>query len=62
MRGGGLRVAEPGELYVCLSYIWGGSAGDQTPYGSQLSNNPQTIADAMFVALDIGIPQLWVDQ
>jgi hypothetical protein len=57
-----VRVAESGEPYVCLSYVWGGSASAQTPCGSQLTNIPKTIADAMFVALKIGIPQLRVDQ
>jgi hypothetical protein len=51
---------EPGVPYVCLSYVWGVSPG---PKGDSLPKQfPKTIEDAMWVALQLKIPYLWVDR
>ncbi|KAF2786839.1 HET-domain-containing protein, partial [Melanomma pulvis-pyrius CBS 109.77] len=58
-----VRLAEPHEPYICLSYVWGKYSTISTFDGAALpSGLPQTIEDAIFVALELGIPQLWVDQ
>jgi hypothetical protein len=49
-----------GSPYICLSYVWGSSSdpGD----GKFPKQFPKTIEDAMSVALQLGIPYLWVDR
>jgi hypothetical protein len=53
----GLKWGTP---YVCLSYVWGDASdprGDNFP-----KQFPKTIEDAISVALQLGIPYLWVDR
>lgn len=58
-----VRLAGDGEPYICLSYVWGQSASRATTCGTELPEVvPKTIEDAIFVALELGVPQLWVDQ
>jgi len=58
-----VRLARSNELYICLSYVWGkyntSSSFDGTALPSDL---PRTIEDAISVANELDIPQLWVDQ
>lgn len=59
-----VRALLPEESYTCLSYVWGNSRPAKAPINSQLhaSAIPKTISDAIFVAEQLGIPRLWVDQ
>ncbi|KAH7382242.1 heterokaryon incompatibility protein-domain-containing protein [Pyrenochaeta sp. MPI-SDFR-AT-0127] len=58
-----VRLAREGEPYICLSYVWGQSYSHANLCGPDLPELvPKTIEDAIFVALELGIPQLWVDQ
>ncbi|KAH3954276.1 hypothetical protein HBI25_016180 [Parastagonospora nodorum] len=52
-----------GQRYVCLSYVWGTDedGGKNSPLVLP-SKIPKTIEDAMHVAIEIGIPFLWVDR
>lgn len=54
--------ASSDEKYICLSYVWGqnhaSTGSGQDPTGDM----PKTVEDAMFVALRLGIPFLWVDK
>ncbi|KAF1833452.1 HET-domain-containing protein [Decorospora gaudefroyi] len=54
-----VREAGPKESYVALSYVWGNALGGST--SRSLMDAPKTVTDAMFVAVQIGIPRLWVD-
>jgi hypothetical protein len=52
---------KPGIPYVCLSYVWGMSvAGKELLDFSQVL--PKTIEDSIWVAIQLGIPYLWVDR
>ncbi|KAH4027628.1 hypothetical protein HBI26_151470 [Parastagonospora nodorum] len=52
-----------GQRYVCLSYVWGPEEdGEKIPPLVLPSNIPKTIDDAMHVAIELGIPFLWVDR
>jgi hypothetical protein len=58
-----VRLAEPGEPYVCLSYVWGSSIARPLGLDGRLPVDvPKTIKDAMLVAEQLHVPQLWVDQ
>ncbi|OAK99189.1 HET-domain-containing protein [Phaeosphaeriaceae sp. SRC1lsM3a] len=60
-----VRLLRHNEPYVCLSYVWGSNvAADQhRGLGTQVGNDiPKTIDDAIYVAKQLNIPQLWVDQ
>lgn len=46
-----------GKPYICLSYLWGKDT--TTNIAQQV---PKTIEDAMHVAIELGIPYLWVDR
>jgi hypothetical protein len=49
--------------YLCLSYVWGQYAdGIPTFEGALPDSIPKTVEDAMFVAIQFGIPFLWVDR
>lgn len=57
-----LRHDEP---YICLSYVWGSNVIADQPrgLGTRVGNDiPKTIDDAIYVAKQLNIPQLWVDQ
>ncbi|KAH4924579.1 hypothetical protein HBH74_117450 [Parastagonospora nodorum] len=56
-------TALEGQRYVCLSYVWGPEEdGEKIPPLVLPSNIPKTIEDAMHVAIELGIPFLWVDR
>ncbi|KAI1361453.1 heterokaryon incompatibility protein-domain-containing protein [Xylaria arbuscula] len=58
-----VRLARSNELYICLSYVWGKENTSSSFDGTALhSDLPRTIEDAISVAIELGIPQLWVDQ
>ncbi|XP_014554283.1 hypothetical protein COCVIDRAFT_39840 [Bipolaris victoriae FI3] len=61
-----LRVRElmPGESYACLSYVWGNVAPAKVAFGSQIDPGSisKTTSDAIYVAKQLGVPRLWVDQ
>lgn len=47
------------QRYICLSYVWGYQAdGLPTFHRSLLDTVPKTVEDAMFVAIQLGIPFL----
>ncbi|KAH7400987.1 heterokaryon incompatibility protein-domain-containing protein [Phaeosphaeria sp. MPI-PUGE-AT-0046c] len=49
--------------YVCLSYVWGQNVIMEQMSGSKLPDRlPKTVEDAMFIALKLGVPFLWVDR
>lgn len=49
--------------YICLSYVWGEKAATEQASGPELPEDlPKTIEDSMFVALNLGVPYLWVDR
>lgn len=50
------------ENYICLSYVWGQHHTSTAPGRDPMESLPKTIEDAMFVALRLGIPFLWVDK
>lgn len=55
--------AASGQPYVCLSYVWGRQAAVEQAYGSKLPEHlPKTVEDAMFIAINLGVPFLWVDR
>ncbi|KAH7071341.1 heterokaryon incompatibility protein-domain-containing protein [Paraphoma chrysanthemicola] len=55
--------AEEGQRYICLSYVWGQDAAEEPDVDSWLPDNvPRTVEDAMFVAINLDIPYLWVDR
>ncbi|KAF2828758.1 HET-domain-containing protein [Ophiobolus disseminans] len=51
------------QSYICLSYVWGTDvtlvSANQTILPDLL---PKTVEDAMFVAINLSIPFLWVDR
>lgn len=60
-----VRLLRHDEPYVCLSYVWGSNviADQHRGLGTQVGNDiPKTIDDAIYVAKQLNIPQLWVDQ
>ncbi|EUC45918.1 hypothetical protein COCMIDRAFT_4955 [Bipolaris oryzae ATCC 44560] len=59
-----LTTVKPGEPYICLSYVWGsGTTQDVRGFGDKLpASVPKTVEDAMDVAINLGIPYLWVDR
>ncbi|EMD85443.1 hypothetical protein COCC4DRAFT_117630, partial [Bipolaris maydis ATCC 48331] len=59
-----LTTVNPDEPYICLSYVWGsGNMQDAREFGDKLpASVPKTVEDAMFVAITLGIPYLWVDR
>lgn len=50
--------------YMCLSYVWGSNSVQETDIlRDELPPDvPKTVEDAMFVAINLGIPFLWVDR
>ncbi|EMT68965.1 hypothetical protein FOC4_g10005062 [Fusarium odoratissimum] len=60
-----VRLIDPAnvdfEAFAALSYVWGDSASTNESYSSS-SVFPQTIEDAITVALQVGINFLWVDR
>lgn len=60
-----VRLLKAGEPYVCLSYVWGSLKCSTSAFGlgTRLPKDlPKTISDAIYVATELGIPQLWVDE
>jgi hypothetical protein len=55
--------ARADQPYVALSYVWGDSGPDllKSPSNSP-ADFPMTIQDAMLVAVELGVPYLWVDR
>ncbi|PMD32643.1 hypothetical protein L207DRAFT_571933 [Hyaloscypha variabilis F] len=61
---------EEGVTYTVLSYCWGGGVGFKTTTctlayaetGLGLSEVPQTIQDAVFVALELRLRYIWIDR
>jgi hypothetical protein len=55
--------ADQGQLYVCLSYVWGEDTTEDPTVKLGFPNGiPQTVEDAMLVTLRIGLRYLWVDR
>jgi hypothetical protein len=55
--------ATANQSYICLSYVWGQGTADGATTGSMLPDVvPKTVEDAMYVAINLGIPFLWVDR
>lgn len=53
----------PNSQYICLSYVWGDAiADDATSHNITSANIPQTVSDAIFVTLQLGLRYLWVDK
>jgi hypothetical protein len=51
------------QRYICLSYVWGNHVDETlTRDGALPDNIPKTVEDAMFVAIQLGVPFLWVDR
>jgi hypothetical protein len=59
---GKLCYIEPDTPYICLSYVWGPTSPTVNPLPDVAQTLPKTIADAMWVALELEIPYLWVDR
>ncbi|EMD58309.1 hypothetical protein COCSADRAFT_31620 [Bipolaris sorokiniana ND90Pr] len=59
-----LTTVKPGEPYICLSYMWGsGTTQDVRELGNELpAGVPKAVEDAMAIAINLGIPYLWVDR
>ncbi|KAF1837044.1 HET-domain-containing protein [Decorospora gaudefroyi] len=57
-------LAEPDQRYICLSYVWGRGAIEETEvmYTELPAVVPKTVEDAMVVAVNLDIPYLWVDR
>jgi hypothetical protein len=56
-------AAVPGQAYVALSYVWGQDFKDgQAATANSGLYHPNTIEDAIRVAITVGIPYLWVDR
>jgi hypothetical protein len=52
-----------GTPYVCLSYVWGHTSVADEFFSDNVQRNlPKTVADSMWVALQLGISYLWVDR
>ncbi|KAH4194135.1 hypothetical protein HBI44_148420 [Parastagonospora nodorum] len=60
---GKINPAIEGQRYICLSYVWGpdGDGAQLVPLSLPI-DVPKTIEDAIFVAIELGIPFLWVDR
>jgi hypothetical protein len=55
--------ATEGQRYICLSYVWGSANTEERTASLVLPCViPKTVEDAMHVAIEIGIPFLWVDR
>jgi hypothetical protein len=55
--------ASSNQRYICLSYVWGNHTDGIPTFDRSLPDPvPKTVEDAMFVAIQIGIPFLWVDR
>ena len=51
------------QRYICLSYVWGCDAAEEPTAQAALPDIvPKTVEDAMFVAINLDIPFLWVDR
>lgn len=60
---GQIREAITGCRYVALSYVWGASAIKSPPIpNDETPIYPNSVKDAMLVAINLGIPYLWVDR
>ncbi|KAF2118317.1 heterokaryon incompatibility protein-domain-containing protein [Lophiotrema nucula] len=58
-----VRILQANESYICLSYVWGHATVSNKSHNLELPEQiPKTIEDAMWVALELGIPRIWVDQ
>ncbi|KAL6704098.1 hypothetical protein ACN47E_008761 [Coniothyrium glycines] len=58
-----VRSLRPKEPYLCLSYVWGTSkVFEDSGSGRILKALPKTIEDSIHLAIELGVPQLWVDQ
>lgn len=59
-----LVIADPSQQYVCLSYLWGTRAIDNTKTFKTILPDvvPKTIEDAMYVAIELSIPYIWIDR
>jgi hypothetical protein len=57
-------LAAPRQRYICLSYVWGkGAIQTAVAFDTELPDDvPKTVQDAMFVAINLDIPFLWVDR
>ncbi len=56
-------AATEGCLYVALSYVWEQPTADvDTEAVNRYSRFPKTTRDAMVVAIELGVPYLWVDR
>jgi hypothetical protein len=53
---------EPSTPYVALSYVWGSASSGVIKSSTIPQDLPKTIEDAMYVALQLGMPHLWVDR
>lgn len=48
---------------MCLGHVWGDAPADRTTSeNTTLADIPQTVSDAMFVTLKLGMRYLWVDR
>lgn len=53
----------PNSRYICLSYVWGDAPTENATFDDRsLAEIPQTVSDAMFVTLRLGMRYLWVDR
>lgn len=58
-----LQTAAPSQAYICLSYTWGTEPLETRTYDVTLPERlPATIEDAMHVAMELGLPYLWIDR
>jgi hypothetical protein len=58
-----ILCAAPNSQYVCLSYVWGDAPADKaTSDNTTLADIPQTVSDAMYVTIQLGMRYLWVDR
>ncbi|KAL2130546.1 hypothetical protein VTI74DRAFT_6244 [Chaetomium olivicolor] len=57
------RIIPAGDLpYVCLSYVWGQSTGDNSFVSVLPQGLPTTIEDAITATLGVGMRYLWIDR
>jgi hypothetical protein len=57
-----LCFIDPGTPYACLSYVWGRQTIAEGDFPGIPSCLPKTIEDSIHVALQLGIPYLWIDR
>lgn len=58
-----INPASRNQRYICLSYVWGKQVDEiRTLDGALPDPVPKTVEDAMFVAIQLDIPFLWVDR